>query len=143
MKYFNSLKEGKKNPAENVTARKFLEDLRFGMCFVYYESGKYHFTHRSFQEYFCALFFSKQKDKTLYAIGNFFESRKRKMRGDTKFNMLYDMIPDHVEEYIILPFLEQTIERYKRSNGYWTYLKENYSYIGYESGELDRTYINQ
>ena len=82
VKYFNSLKELKKNPTESVTAQSFLYDLLSGMCLLYYEGSKYHFTHRSFQEYFCALFFSKQKDKTLGAIGDFFESRKRRMRAN-------------------------------------------------------------
>lgn len=142
-KYFNSLKERNRIPTENVSAQSFLDDLRSGMCLVYYESGKYHFTHRSFQEYFCASFFSKQKDKTFGAIGDFFESKKSRMRGDMTFNMLYDMVPDHVEEYIILPFLEKAIERYKNQDGYWTYLLENYSDIGYEYGEVDRFCINE
>lgn len=60
---------------------------------MYYESNRYHFTHRSFQEYFCALYFSKQKDKTLKAIGDFFENKRQRNFGDKTFHMLYDMIP--------------------------------------------------
>jgi hypothetical protein len=43
---------------------------------MYLESGKYHFTHRSFREYFYALFFSKQKDEVLAGLRNFFEIKR-------------------------------------------------------------------
>ena len=92
-KYFNDLRERQKGPA-GVTAADFRDDLVENMCLMFYESGKYHFTHRSFQEYFCALYFSKQKDKTLGAIGNFFENKRSRNYTDKTFNMLYDMIPE-------------------------------------------------
>jgi hypothetical protein len=31
--------------------------LCYSMCLMYLESGKYYFTHRSFQEYFSAVFY--------------------------------------------------------------------------------------
>lgn len=142
-KYFSSLKENNRYEGENVISHNFLYDLRSNMCLLYYESGKYHFTHRSFQEYFCALFFSKQKDKTLGAIGNFFETRKSRTLGDRTFNMLYDMIPDHVEEYIFLPFLENKIEKYKLNGGYFAFLQDNYKDITYTTGNVNRIYINE
>lgn len=94
-KYFNDLRERQKGPA-GVTAADFRDDLVENMCLMFYESGKYHFTHRSFQEYFCALYFSKQKDKTLGAIGNFFENKRSRNYTDKTFNMLYDMIPEKI-----------------------------------------------
>ncbi len=142
VKYFNQLKEKSKIPGENVAADDFLSDLKSGMCLLYYESGKYHFTHRSFQEYFCAFFFSKQKDKTLGRIGDFFEQKKRRMRGDMTFNMLYDMIPDHVDEYILLPYLNKLFKKCDEEEGYWTYLKENYDTISYDNGEVNGSCIN-
>ena len=142
VKYFSSLKEKTRVPGEIVAADDFLIDLKSGMCILYYESGKYHFTHRSFQEYFCALFFSKQKDKTLGRIGDFFEQREQRMHGDMTFNMLYDMIPDHVEEYILLPYLTNFFKKCDAEEGYWTYLKENYDYISYDIGVVNGSEIN-
>lgn len=134
-KYFNSLKVHDRFPDENVTASAFLKDLLSAMCLMYYESAKYAFTHRSFQEYFCALFFSKQKDKTLKHIGDFFENRTARMRGDKTFSMLYDMIPDHVEEYIFIPFIEDIVSECEEADGYWTYLKKYHPTVSYGYGE--------
>jgi hypothetical protein len=141
-KYYDTLKEREKAIDRTTTASDYLYDLCSNMCLMYIESGKYHFTHRSFQEYFCALYFSKQKDKTLESIGNFFENRRGRMFGDKTFNMLYDMIPDKVEEYIFLPFLTKLYEECDREEGYWTFLEKLYPTLRYENGETDEYVSN-
>lgn len=45
---------------KKTTANDFLEDLCANLCLMYFEGNTYHFMHRSFQEYFCALFFSRR-----------------------------------------------------------------------------------
>ena len=85
-KYYNALKERDKLNDTTTIADDYLCDLCSNMCRMYFESGKYHFTHRSFQEYFCALYFSKQKDKNHESIGDFFENRHSRMYGDKTFN---------------------------------------------------------
>ena len=110
---------------------------------MFYENGKYHFTHRSFQEYFCALYFSKQKDKTLKAIGDFFENKNRRHYSDQTFNMLYDMIPEKIEEYIFSPFLQSLFEMCDAENGYWTFLEKLYPTLSYESGETNLLIDNE
>lgn len=135
--YYNVLKERDKANDRSTTASEYLYDLCSNMCLMYFESGKYHFTHRSFQEYFCALYFSKQKDRNLDSIGGFFENRRSRMYGDKTFNMLYDMIPDKVEEYILLPYLTRLFERCDKEEGYWTFLETVYPSIRYEKGETD------
>lgn len=141
-KYYNSLKEREKSNDKTTTAGDFLYDLCSNICLMYYESGKYYFTHRSFQEYFCALYFSKQKDKTLESIGDFFEKRQNRMYGDRTFNMLYDMIPDKVEEYIFLPYLTRLFERCDSADGYWTFLETVYPRLRYEKGETNEVSSN-
>ena len=141
-KYYYVLKEREKSDDNITTASDYLYDLCSNMCLMYFESGKYHFTHRSFQEYFCALYFSKQKDKTLESIGNFFENRRSRMFGDKTFNMLYDMIPDKVEEYIFLPFLTKLYEECDQEEGYWTFLEKMYPILRYENGETDEYVSN-
>lgn len=125
----------------NVASSDFKKDLTKALCLMYFESSKYHFTHRSFQEYFCALFFSKQKDKSLAGIGNFFESKKTRTYSDKTFAMLYDMIPEKVEEYIFLPFLENLINDCKNNEGYITFLERLYPEINYEYGDTPDMYI--
>ncbi len=141
-KYYYVLKEREKSGDSTTIASDYVYDLCSNMCLMYFESGKYHFTHRSFQEYFCALYFSKQKDKTLESIGNFFENRRSRMFGDKTFNMLYDMIPDKVEEYIFLPFLTKLYEECDREEGYWTFLEKLYPTLRYENGETDEYVSN-
>ena len=120
--YFNNLNIRKKDSDILFTAEDFIYDLQHNLCLLYHESGKYHFTHRSFQEYFCALFFSRQKDKTLERIGDSFEKRSVNSTSDKTFNMLYDMIPEKVEEYIFLPYLTKLFTDCSGNNGYWIYL---------------------
>ena len=140
--YFNCLHERTKE-LHNVTPSDFRDDLVENMCLMFYENGKYHFTHRSFQEYFCALYFSKQKDKTLKAIGDFFENKDRRHYSDKAFNMLYDMIPEKIEEYIFSPFLQSLFERCDAENGYWTFLEELYPTLCYESGDINLLIDNE
>ena len=112
------------------------------MCLMFYESQKYHFIHRSFQEYFCAVYFSKQKDKNLKRIGDMFENRRMNY-SDKTFDMLYDMIPERVEEYIFRPYLEELFKKCDEEDGYWTFLKELYPTIYYDNGEVDDSSDNE
>mgnify|MGYP006979103567 CR=1 FL=1 len=67
--YFKKLNEARKDDL-SAEYTDFIYDLVNNLCLMYFEGNRFHFTHRSFQEYFCALYFSKQKDKTLKAIGD-------------------------------------------------------------------------
>ena len=131
--YYNILNVRLMSNDKKTTARDFLEDLCSNLCLMYFEGDRYHFTHRSFQEYFCALFFSKQKDKFIAKLGDFFEKHQRRMYGDGTFDMLYDMITEKVEEYIFLPFLTELFDKCDKADGYWTFLEEMYPRITYSS----------
>ena len=131
--YYNVLNVRATANDKKTIARDFLEDLCSNLCLMYFEGDRYHFTHRSFQEYFCALFFSKQKDKFIAKLGDFFEKHQRRMYGDGTFDMLYDMITEKVEEYIFLPFLSALFDKCDRADGYWTFLEDMYPRITYTS----------
>lgn len=133
--YFSELNERKKD-TNKPTATDFMFDLTTNLCLMFYESQKYHFTHRSFQEYFSALFFSRQKDKNLPKIGDFFDHRRVRNYSDKTFDMLYDMIPEKVEEYIFLPYLENLITTCAKEDGYKTFLETLYPTIYYDVGEV-------
>jgi len=140
-KYFNLLHERTKAHFE-ISASDFRDDLVENMCLMYYENNKYHFTHRSFQEYFCALYFSRQKDKTLQHIGDFFENKKSRNFTDKTFDMLYDMIPEKIEEYIFEPFLTSLFKECDAEDGYWTFLQRMYPVLSYEDGETNYCSLN-
>lgn len=139
-RYFNDM-HGPKADGLGITASDFATDLTENLCMMYHESQRYHFTHRSFQEYFCAVYFSKQKDRNLEAISKIFE-KKNRQRGDQTFAMLHDMIPEKVEEYIFLPYLQKLFAKCDAENGYWTFLQELYPEIVYEVGDVGSSYIN-
>lgn len=126
----------------------FIEDYTNGVCLMYKDGEKYFFMHRSFQEYFCALAFSKQLDENLPAIGDFFESNDRRkkyrsrydllrLRGDQTFDMLYDMISDRVEKFILLPYLTDLYHECDTNDGFWTFMQKIYPWYRYEVGEVD------
>lgn len=131
--YFNQLNARIVANDKKTTASDFREDLCSNLCLMYFEGNSYHFTHRSFQEYFCALFFSKQKDKFIAKLGDFFEKHQRRMFGDRTFFMLYDMVTEKVEEYIFLPFLTSLFDMCDKTDGYWTFLEAMYPQITYSS----------
>lgn len=143
-KYYHELKEHKKNNNKKPLASDYLYDLCLNVCLMYFENGKYHFIHRSFQEYFCALYFSKQKDEFISKIGDFFEMRSSRMFGDQTFNMLCDLIPEKVEEFIFIPFLERLFRKCDEEDGYHTFLKGMYPSIDYQIGDMtDFSYNSQ
>ena len=131
--YFSQLNARMVANDKKTTASDFREDLCSNLCLMYFEGNSYHFTHRSFQEYFCALFFSKQKDKFIARLGDFFEKHQRRMFGDRTFYMLYDMATEKVEEYIFLPFLTSLFDKCDKTDGYWTFLETMYPQITYSS----------
>lgn len=140
--YYYQLSERKKDGDNLTTASDYIYDTCTNMCLMFFESGKYFFTHRSFQEYFCAYYFSKQKDKNLRAIGEFFEKRRSRNYGDKTFVMLYDMIPDKIDEYIFVPFLSELFNKCDNANGYWTFLEIMYPIITYKKGDVDAYVTN-
>lgn len=125
-----------------ATARDFLLDLTDNLCIMYKEGEKYYFIHRSFQEYFSAVFFSSQMDDQLARIGEFFEHQRKRMQGDRTFDMLYDMIPDRIDRYVFLPFLKDLWKKCDADNGYWTFLYEMYSRIYAQEDEPGECYEN-
>ena len=126
-----------------ATSRDFLADLTDNLCIMYKEGERYYFIHRSFQEYFCAVFFSTRMDDKLKKIGDFFETQSTRFNGDHTFDMLYDMIPDRIDRFIFLPFLQELWEKCDKENGYWTYLEEMYSEIYAGEGQPGEFYENE
>lgn len=118
-----------------ISYKDFIDDLCTGMCLMFLEGNKYHFTHRSFQEYFCALYFSNQMDEHLLDIALDAFEGKNSRPGDSTFSMLYDMIPKKVEKHIFIPFLNTLLTECRTENGYWSYLLKMHPNVNYECGE--------
>lgn len=135
-KYYDNLRERIKDD-DQTEPENFLYDMSVNLCMLYHEGREYSFMHRSFQEYFCALYFSKQNHDLLPEIGDFFEGIVMFMSRDNKcFDMLYEMIPDAVERMIFLPHLEKLYQKCCSENGYWTFVDELYPTIQLGVGHL-------
>ena len=135
--YFKIIKNKPQNILDKLTFEDYIWDLEKNMCLLYHESRKYHLIHRSFQEYFCALYFSKQKDKHLENIGTFFENKRIRMMNDQTFDMLYDMIPEKVEEYIFLPYIKKLLNCPEDENEYLYFLSKIFPILEYVIGEMN------
>jgi len=133
-----------KNKDENLTctAWDFLLDLKDNLCIMYEEGDKYYFIHRSFQEYFAAVFFSSQMDDKLPIIAEQFKDMRQKSYHDKTFDMLYDMIPHRVDRYIFAPYLQKLWDECDEKDGYWTFLQYMYPTIYSHSGDVEEWYEN-
>lgn len=113
---FNSYFERcQKNAPAKISTYDYLYDLSNNLCLLLLDGGKYRFVHRSFQEYFCAKNLKRgfekvstdKKESMSRGLISFFDSRDSS--GDTVLDMLYDMVPEKVEEFVIIPFLESIV----------------------------------
>ena len=130
----------KKNP--QFSASDLLYDLVNNVCIMFYEDGAYHFIHRSFQEYFVALYISNQPDKFLYPVAEIYE--KQRIYGDSSFGMLCNMIPERMEMGVFYPFLKDMLSKYETADdAYISFLIDCYPTINYatgdEHGEIETT----
>ncbi len=127
------------NKGENLscTSYDFLLDLKDNLCIIYEEGEKYYFIHRSFQEYFAAMFFSSQMDDKLPIIAEQFKDMRQKSYHDKTFDMLYDMIPHRIDRYIFAPYLQRLWDECDKKDGYWTFLQHMYPTIYSHSGDVE------
>lgn len=135
--FFYRLKARTKYAGEAVEANHFLYDLRANLCLLYYEEGKFHFIHRSFQEYFCALYFSRQNDSILYRICEPMAEKRFLFKRDRMLDMLYGMIPEKMETFVFLPVLTKLFADSTIGDGYWRFLEEIYPELRYKEGTMN------
>ncbi|MCD7717392.1 MAG: NACHT domain-containing protein [Lachnospiraceae bacterium] len=140
--FFNGMNLVKRNQPD-FSYVEFRDDMKDKVCLMYKDGDAYLFIHRSFQEYFCALYFSRQKDKHLKKIGDFFNRKRNRLATDQTFEMLYNMIRNKVEEYMFFPYLQERIQKWEQEKGYWSFLEEVYPCIYYSNGETAYDYGNE
>ncbi len=143
--YMSKVLKGTYAESKGVLPRDFILDLTDNLCIMYREGEKYYFIHRSFQEYFAAVHFASGYDAKLNKVGNFFEKMQHRSYSDRTFDMLYDMIPEKIERFIFLPFLEGLMQECNKSGedeAYWEFLENQYPALYYTEGETGDSYFN-
>lgn len=86
--------------------RDYIFDLENSLCVLLKDGLKYTFTHRSFQEYFSAVFLKELSDSSMQKMAiELIKKDIKRAANDNTFFMLWDMSEDRVEQNILLPLL--------------------------------------
>lgn len=132
------------NPEMKIKTSDFIHDISNNICLMFYESGSYHYIHRSFQEYFSAVYFSRCEDTKLIGLSKFSDNCGR--QTSTMLNMLYAMIPEKIEKYIFYPYLSKLISQLENTNyyndGFLNYLGLIYPTLYAKDGDTDYEVYN-
>ncbi len=97
---------GEKIP--NFDSMAFFNDIQVAVCLICEDGLDYQFTHRSFQEYFTALFLNSLDDsKQKTACRFILTACSRNIYSDKVFDMLKDMGEDRFEKNYIIPVLKE------------------------------------
>lgn len=127
----NSLKNYIKASKEKHANLKFKiddykMDLTSSVCMLVKEGLKYRFSHRSFQEYFAALYTCKQTDEVQHALLSEY-LKSTHLYGDMYFDLLFTMQPDKVNKIILSPGIKIIKDNYENNGFTINFLKTMFS----------------
>lgn len=94
----------KKNLSFNFGTEEYLYDCLEAVCLLIEDGLDISFTHRSFQEYFVALYLSSCEEKIQKIL---LEKYVNYMHEDTVFTILFEISPRVLEKFILIPYLEE------------------------------------
>ncbi len=104
-------------------------DLTSSVCMLVKEGLNYRFSHRSFQEYFAALYTCKLTDDVQQALlTEYFKSAH--ILSDMYLKLLFTMQPDKVNKIILSPGIEKIKENYNDEGFNIKFLKTLFNGIG-------------
>ncbi len=94
----------------NIFPEDYIYDLTNAVCVLYKDGLKYRFTHRSFQEYFAALYIKDLNDDKFEKVFNtLLEKNPVRLWSDQMIFMLYDMTSERFETNILIPHLKELV----------------------------------
>lgn len=96
---------------EDVDPDLLIRDSMESVCLIQREGLDNVFSHRSFQEYFCALFISRYRETD---VGNLIEAIAAKETRSNVLRMLYELAPEAFEYEWVLPILTKYMKDYGR-----------------------------
>lgn len=89
-------------------SKDFLIDLTEAVCILTLDGSEYKYQHRSFQEYFTAMFINNLTDEEQTDfLKTLLDVNPNSLRGDTIFNMLFEMNQTKIEKNFLIPLLEE------------------------------------
>ncbi len=109
-------------------------DLVNSLCVLYKDGLTYRFAHRSFQEYFTAIFLKDLTDDNFSNYGiQIIKKDSYKAIHDSVFSMLFDMCESRFEKNILLPILSKVESNFSvNEDKYTSYLRRRIERIKFE-----------
>lgn len=102
----------------------YIYDLVNSLCVLYRDGLNYKFAHRSFQEYFTAVFLKELSDEAMKQMGlQLIKKDPFRVSNDDVFDMLYDMAEERFEQNILLPALKEYEQNCTFDNKYDFYFR--------------------
>jgi len=90
----------------NVDKQSIIDDMLNSICILIKDGIEYKYIHRSFQEYFAAVYIKEQTDNKQRAILDFlFKSDGDILEDDILFKLLFNMCKEKLERNFIMPQL--------------------------------------
>lgn len=130
---------------DKIKTSDFIHDIVNNVCLMFYEAGSYHYIHRSFQEYFSAVYFSRCEDSKLIGLARFAD--KCGNQSGAMLDMLYSMIPEKIEKYVFYPYLKkletQLTDNKYYDETYFNYLCLMYPVLYSKDGETEYSVTNK
>ena len=108
----NYLRGADRQSFPNLTAEQFINDLRESVCLLQQDGLDFTFVHRSFQEYFAAVFAITMHSSKIKAMFDQFSLRFT----DSVISMARDMNSDVVEREWVIPTMEKIGELLELAN---------------------------
>lgn len=98
----------------SFSVEDFLEDLTSSVCMIVKDGLTYHFSHRSFQEYFAAWYTCKLTDEIQSKLLSNWLKESDAAINDSYFTMLFNMQPEKVNKIIFFPIIGLINRKYNK-----------------------------
>ncbi|MBD5093171.1 MAG: NACHT domain-containing protein [Subdoligranulum sp.] len=109
----------------NFNQEDYVFDLINSVCVIYKDGLNYRFTHRSFQEYFTAVFLRDLSDSNMQKMGiSLIKKDVKRADFDNVFRMLRDMANQRFEQNILLELLCEVEATYNNEDKYDFYFEK-------------------
>ena len=102
--------------SKDFESEAYLEDLTKSVCMLVHEGLNYVFSHRSFQEYFAAVYTVQLDDIQQKEFIKKWLTEDNYRPNSNFLNMLYDLQPSRFIKNIITPSLEELQEKYIKND---------------------------
>ncbi|MCL2224368.1 MAG: NACHT domain-containing protein [Defluviitaleaceae bacterium] len=139
----NKVKTAVAKDGIDFDVENYITDLTNAVCMLYREGFTYHFTHRSFQEYFTAVYLKEQTDDIMEKRGlAIIKTDMDRAVIDNVFRMLCDMAKDKFEKNILLPFLIEIEKDFEGDDIWEFYFKRMVASVCFIDGDLIPTFCS-